>query len=121
MRTVLIGKFKDGVMLEGRASKIVAERCNDGMKEILVSPPPPSAPVYSFKRSTRLRMYDPTIMDPYERKMVYVKSTINSGEGLFAKRDIDVNEVVSYYTGTIWTPEEFISELSPANQTGYFR
>ena len=122
MRTVLVGKFKDGVMLEGRPSKITAERCNGGIKEILVSPPRSTDPVFSFKRNTRLRIHNATIMDPFEKNTVYVNVTMHgAGEGLFAKRNIDAYEVVAYYTGTVWTAEEHISELSPSNQTGYFR
>jgi len=123
MRTVLVGKFKDGVMLEGRPSKIIAERCNAGIKELLVSPPPTTGPVFSYKRNTRLRIHNATIMDPFEKNMVYVNVSTHGerGEGLFSKRKIDSNEIISYYTGTVWTPEEHVSELSPANQTGYFR
>ena len=89
MRTVLIGKFSDGVMLEGRPSKIIAERCNDGIKEILVRPPKISSPVFSFKRSTRLRIDNSTIIDPFEKNMVYVNiTTYGGGEGVFARRNI---------------------------------
>ena len=34
MRTVLVGQFEDGIMIQGRSAKIIAERCNDGIKEI---------------------------------------------------------------------------------------
>ena len=121
MKTVLVGKFINGVMIRARPSKIFAERCNNGMKEIIVSQPKSVTPTLSFNRNTRLKIFDPTIMDPFERNMVYVNKTIDAGDGLFAKRDIEANEIVVYYSGTVWTPEEHISELSPTNQTGYFR
>merc|ERR1712126_147703 len=35
--------------------------------------------------------------------------------------DIDANQLIVYYSGTIWSPQEYIFELSPPNQTGYFR
>ena len=121
MKTVLIGKFKDGVMLKGRQSKIIAERCNNGIKEIKIAKPKTGSPILKFKRNTKQHIYDATIMDQYEKNMVYVKNTAESEEGLFAKKDIKPNEIVSYYSGTIWTPEEHITELQTANQTGYFR
>ena len=121
MKTVLVGKFQNGVMIRARPSKIIAERCNNGMKEIMVSKPKSASPILSFNRNTRLKIFEPTIMDPFEKNMVYVNKTTDAGDGLFAKRDIETNEIVVYYSGTIWTPEEYISELSPANQTGYFR
>ena len=121
MKTVLVGKFRNGVMIRAKPSKIIAERCNNGMKEIIVSQPKSVSPILSFNRNTRLKIFDPTIMDPFEKNMVYVNKTTDAGDGLFAKRDIEANEIIVYYSGTVWTPKEYISELSPANQTGYFR
>ena len=88
MRTVLVGKFKDGAMMEARQSKIIAERCNDGIKEIKISPLPKENPVFSFKRNNRLRIHAPTIMDPFEKNTVYVQTTEGRGEGLFAHRTL---------------------------------
>ena len=120
MKTVLTGKFEDGVLKEGRQSKIIAERCNDGIKEIRISKPRFKSPIFSFKRNTRLRIYQPTIMDPLEKNFVYVGSTENSGDGLFARKNIERNQLVSYYSGSIWLPDEAL-ELYPNNQTGYDR
>ncbi|KAK9767277.1 Histone-lysine N-methyltransferase setd7 [Basidiobolus ranarum] len=51
---------------------------------------------------------DPLLRDPYETSRVYVqKSKIpNSGEGLFAKRDLKKGEVASFYNGIRITHEE---------------
>ena len=121
MRTVLIGKFKDGVMIEGRPAKILAERCNDGLKEIRLSKPDPKSPVFTFKRNNRLRIYEPTIMDPFEKSVVYIRTTEGRGDGLFARRDIDANEVVSYYGGNIFSEHELREIVLRKNQTGYDR
>ena len=123
MRTALIGKFKNGVMVEGRPTKILAERCNDGLKEILVSPPETNSRVFRFQRNTRVRIHQPKIMDPFEKNSVFVSKTANSGEGLFARRNIETNEVVSYYSGVILKTEE-INQMrfnGASNQTGYER
>ena len=108
-------------MLQGKESRILAERCSNGIKEIRVAKPKAGSPVLKFNRNTKRHIYDATTIDNYEKKMVYVKNTAKSEDGLFAKRDIKPNEIVAYYSGTIWTPKEHITELSPANQTGYFR
>ena len=132
MRTVLVGKFRDGVMLEARASYIVAERCNDGIKEIKLSNAnkmyKKEIPVYSFNRNTRLRIYKPTLMDPFEKNTVFIKTNKEKGDGLFARRDIDPFEIVAYYSGTIWPkndndePGNSPNWLNvPANQTEYER
>ena len=93
MKTVLVGEFKNGVMLEGRTSKIFAERCNDGIKEIKVATPLRDSPVFKFKRSTRISVGDnPTKMDMYEKKNIYIKKTKWGDDGVFAKRNIKKNE-----------------------------
>ena len=123
MRTALIGKFENGVMVEGRPTKILAERCNDGLKEILVSPPETNSRVFRFQRNTRVRIHQPKIMDPFEKNSVFVSKTANSGEGLFARRNIETNEVVAYYSGVILKTEE-INQMrfnGASNQTGYER
>ena len=118
MKTVLVGKFEDGIMLSGRPAKIVAERCNDGIKEIKISSIKPDAPTFKYSRPTRVNIGDqPKEMDPYERKLVYINTTKWGDDGLFAKKDIKVNELVSYYSGIIWDSAEL--ELFPNNQTGH--
>ena len=37
MRTALVGKFDEGIMIEARSARVIAERCNDGIKEIKLS------------------------------------------------------------------------------------
>ena len=101
MLNVLRGKFKDGVMIETTHRKIIAERCNDGLKEIRTSRAKSKSPVFSFERNTRFRVHSPTVMDPYEKNMVYINTTELSGDGLFARRDIEPDEIVSYYGGVI--------------------
>ena len=116
MSTVLKGKFKDGVMIEARRSKVIAERCNDGIKEILVSSPKSDSPVFSFKRNNKFRVYEPTIMDPMEKNTVYVKTTELKGDGLFARRDIEPFELVAYYSGVV-VPADGLKESRRFNLT----
>ena len=118
MKTVLIGEFDDGIMLRGRPAKIVAERCNDGIKEIKISKVKASAPTFKYSRPTRVNIGDqPTVMDPYEKKTVYINTTTWGDDGLFAKRDIKEGEIVAYYAGNFFNGTEM--ELFTMNQTGY--
>ena len=118
MKTVLVGQFKDGIMINGKHAKIIAERCNDGIKEIKVSVPKPDTPTFKYKRPTRLNYGEqPTVMDPYEKNIVYIKESAWGDDGLFAKRDIKPKEVVTYYSGIFWNATEM--ELFPDNQTAY--
>ena len=39
MITTLVGKFENGQMISAKTSKIIAERCNKGIKEIRVATP----------------------------------------------------------------------------------
>ena len=85
-------------------------------------------PVYSFNRNTRIRVHKPTLMDPFEKNTVFIKTSHERGDGLFARRDIDAFEIVAYYSGTVWPKSdnhEFGNSPNwlkvPANQTEYER
>ena len=111
-------KFEDGIMIHGRPAKIVAERCNDGIKEIKISKVKANAPTFKYSRPTRVNIGDqPTVMDPYEKQVVYVKTTKWGDDGLFAKRDIKKGELVAYYSGNFFNGTEM--QLFTSNQTGY--
>ena len=118
METVLVGKFQNGIMLQASPAKIVAERCNDGIKEIILSKPKPNTTTFKYNRATRLYIgHQPTEMDPYEKKNVYIKELKWGGDSLFAKRDIEKNDLVSYYGGILWNETEL--RLFPQNNTSY--
>ena len=118
MKTVLVGKFEGGIMLSGRPAKIVAERCNDGIKEIKLSAVRSDVPNFKYSRTTRVNIGDqPNKMDPYERKVIYINTTNWGQDGLFCKKDIKQNELVSYYSGLVYNTSEM--ELFPNNQTEY--
>ncbi|EGG13759.1 histone-lysine N-methyltransferase [Cavenderia fasciculata] len=85
------GKWKDGDFVSGRA---IAPK----------GVPPIDDDVVEIKRdeaTDTLISSDPLQADPYEQHYVFVApSTIpNSNEGLFAKRDIPANRLVSFYNG----------------------
>ena len=118
MRTALIGKFDKGIMIQARPAKVMAERCKNGMKEIKISQIMEKSPTFKYSRPTRLRIGDqPQKMDPYERKLVYIKDDDFGGDGMFAKRDIDQNELVAYYGGILWNHKKL--DLYTDNDTSY--
>jgi len=121
MKTVITGKFRNSVLIEGKQAKIVAERCRNGMKEILISSPNQNKPALSFKRNNHLRIHQPAIMDPFEKNSIFVKNTIEKGEGLFARRNFERNEIVSYYSGVILPSTQVKAWSSLRNRTGYDR
>ena len=118
MKTVLIGQFENGLLMQGKPAKIVAERCNDGIKEIKVSAIIPDSPTFKYSRPNRIHIGDqPTKVDPYESRYVYIKETRWGDDGVFAKKEIEKDDIVAYYSGMRFNGSEM--ELFPANQTGY--
>ena len=88
METVLIGRFENGTMVAAKPSKVIAERCRRGIKEIRVATPTTNSPTLKYARPNRIRIGDqPTIMDPFERKNVFIADG-KKEDGLFAKKDI---------------------------------
>lgn len=85
--------------LRGRWHEGQLERAQFYLGEKLVDP----EVSYSFDESTATRISShPLLPDPYEQRCVYVapSTTPNSGEGLFALRDLPGNTVVTWYSGT---------------------
>ena len=106
MKTVLVGRFENGIMVSAKSSKIIRERCHKGIKEIKVANPKEHSVSYRFQRPTRVRISDqPKVMDPYEKKNVYIGNG-KKDDGVFAKRDISKGELVLYYSGLIWNTTE---------------
>ena len=107
MKTVYVGKFRNEQMISGRRSKIIKERCRQGVKEIKLAKPKKDAPIMKFTRPNRIRLGDkPTVVDPYEQNHVYVKTTEGMGEGLFARKNISQGDVVAYYSGLLLNPKQ---------------
>ena len=101
MQTALVGKFQNGSMITAKESSITRERCNHGMKEIEIKKPYPGSPIYKFTARSPTSIGDqPTLMDPYERKNVYVDKGIKD-DGIFARKDIDRHDLVVYYSGML--------------------
>ena len=90
--TVIHGHFKNGVLKEGYANKIVAYRCNYGMLEIRLSQKWKNNKVYKYTPVSQSMPIDSTLMDPYEKNAIYIDNSqmpnMSFSEGVFAKRFI---------------------------------
>lgn len=101
--TGLTGSFVNGVLQWAHAVDVVAERCNNGIKELRFEPAMHSPDITWTKHEpneTYIGQH-PTVMDPYEEKSIYfAESSIPTAEhGLFANRIFSPGDLVSYYSG----------------------
>ena len=115
METVLVGEFEQGIMKSSSAGYITATRCKNGMKEINVSILKNSTSIFEYMRPTTTSITRiPTLSDPMENRNVYVSSSrvVNGEKGLFAKKDFDKNDLIAYYSGTLWKGNEDDTLLS---------
>ena len=92
--TGIQGQFLDGELVWGLAVDIIAERCNLGIKEIKVRSSKHDPEVVWRKEMNidkpSLPHYigqHPTVMDPFERKAVYVNQSliVGANEALFGR------------------------------------
>ena len=101
--TGLRGTFKAGVLQNARAVDVVGERCNNGLKELKLEKSAHNQGVMWENTGSKLRQYgkNPRVMDPHERKAVYVGESTNprAEQGLFARRKFSPGDLVSYYGG----------------------
>ena len=109
MKTVLVGEFEQGIMKSSSAGYITATRCKNGIKELNVSILKNSTSIFEYMRPTTTSITRrPTLSDPMENRNVYVSSSrvVNGEKGLFAKKDFDKNDLIAYYSGTLWKGNE---------------
>ena len=106
MENVLVGSFENGRMKSAKSSKIIAERCHMGIKEIKIAKPKDNSAVFQTSPISTVRIgTQPTLMDPYEKSNVYVR-TGEFGDGMFAKKNFSKGDLVMYYTGIIHNKTE---------------
>ena len=103
-------------MVAAKPSRIRSERCYHGIKEINVATPKANAPVLAYKLPDQIQPGDqPKVMDPLERTQIYVQNSSYRGEGLFAKKRINKDHLIVYYSGLLWN---FVEQpLYSTNQT----
>ena len=91
--TGIKGTFENGKLVSGKAVDVIGERCFNGIKEIDVIPSKYNPDVLWFGEDQRKLQLShdvgqhPTVMDPFERKSVYIDISNIEGaeEGIYAR------------------------------------
>ena len=82
----MVGQFKNGTMLSAKVSKVKRERCNHGIKELEIEEPNADSPTFRYTTTSHKHIGDqPTLMDPYERKMIYIHDGVNQALNTVAR------------------------------------
>jgi len=128
--TGLHGKFVDGEIQEARAVDIVAERCQEGIKEIKLKFNTRDNTVWRVADSESLMRSFARTVEPHERKSVYIgKSRVDgdtevTGEGIFARRLFLPGDLVTYFAGVKTTEDEMfhdnMTELEEYEASRYY-
>ena len=109
MTTALLGTFHQEQLVEARASHINSAFMENDILKVTFCPTEPDAPAYTFCPSNAGEIpCDWLLDDNYEQvTVVCQKSKVEgAGDGLFAKRDLPAETVISYYNGLHISPEE---------------
>ena len=102
-------------MIAAKPTKILAERCKNGIKELKFAKPKENAPTFKYERPTHIKPGDqPNVPDPFESRRIYIDRGVMH-DGIFAKKDIQNGELICYYSGTLHNPR--IIPIFHQNQT----
>ena len=89
-------------MIAAKPTKIVAEKCKNGIKILKFAKPAKDAPVLKYQRPDFIRPGDqPQVADPFEQKVIKIAKGVNQ-DGVFARKDIRIGELISYYAGMMF-------------------
>lgn len=103
-RTVLVGNFYKGQMVQARLAQVVGSSgfCSYFCGSLQPELSEPKGQIYSYDPSTSTRLSSQCLLpDPYEQEFVCVRRSHipRAGEGLFAKCDIEMGTVLCFYNG----------------------
>jgi histone-lysine N-methyltransferase SETD7 len=113
--TVLIGQFEDGQLVSARAAKLdsmgtsKAETNGGELKLPKVSYRTDYPETIHFDMSSHdILSLQPLLCDVYEQDRVCVQKSLieNAGEGLFARVDLEADEVAAFYNGVRLSHDE---------------
>ena len=108
------GKFIEGELIEGFQCNLIGCYEDCGMMVPVFSEC--SGPAYEFENpSIRNIALNPMLRDPWEESRVYVSESglPQGGEGLFAKQDFGLKEVVALYNGIKFKSSTYAAEHLP--------
>jgi len=100
--TALVGRFEDKFMKSAKEARITQVTCQDGLIQARFSQPVENSAIFYYDPPNNESMASPALMtvrDPLEKRTVEVYESLlpNSGEGLFAVRDIPQGQVRIFY------------------------
>ena len=98
----LIGKFKDNIMISGRKAVIQKATCRDNLITLeFSSTEEEEGPEFYLDPATNVSMGSLHFKEPYEELTTRVATSKvpNAGQGLFAVREIQPDEVIAFYNG----------------------
>ena len=102
METVLIGRFEKGRMIMAKPSKIIGERCNQGIKEIIVAEPKENDVSLKYVRPNHIHMGNqPNVMDPFEQRNIKIRNG-NMGDTVYSNKNFVFGDLIAYYSGHVW-------------------
>ena len=105
--TVLLGRFEEDKLVEAHESSITWHTITRDILNLHFSPK--TGPTFHFWPSTLTRVPCPWLQeDPFERKVVYSESSgmNGAGDGLFLRKDVAMDSIVSFYNGIRVAPGE---------------
>ena len=108
METALLGRFKYGAMQDAQESIVLELECNTaGLLYVRqYSKPDLLSPHYYYEPPNNVSFGSGPLggVDPYERKLLELRSTNNTnmGQGVFARLDIEPQTLVSSYNGFVY-------------------
>lgn len=103
-QTALLGRFENGVMKAAKPSTLIdvsLDQSTQILKPVFAKPQD-NIPSVSYSKATKTYIGDnPLVSDPYEDSMVALgnSSVPDSGDGLFAKKDMPKGTIVAFYNG----------------------
>ena len=105
-KTAFVGTFKDGVMDFSQVTALTGVTEENGIKVPHFAEP--DGRLYRREiSSVEVLSTTPTLIDPYETEMVMVKpsTVVGADEGLFSKKSVEPNTVLSFYNGIRLKPD----------------
>jgi len=110
METAFYGTFENLVMKNAKEAEVISLHCQDGIIAIKEFNVKSNSPSFYYKPPTNESFgAGPVgVIDPYERKWLKLSASgiPNSGQGVFAKRDVPQERAVSLYSGFLYRTEE---------------
>ena len=106
----MVGHFEDGLMRAAQVATLKTLIDDGGVKVPIFTEP--QGPYYKRELATYDHVTsDPLLPDPYEARLIKVAASKvpGSGEGLFAKVDIEPNTIVAFYNGKRIKPRSPVS------------